>query len=202
MSFPLVDGRRALVSVIGEAGVREDQLAYRSARTLGRLLVDAGVRVLSGGLGGVMSAALRGARESGRYREGDTLAVLPVLQHARANAYADIVIATGLGHLRNGIVANSDVVIAVGGGVGTLSEMCFAWKFQRPLIALTAVSGAGADYAGKAVGGKSRGTDPDWNRVLPAASPQAAVQTLLRLLPRLRESPHAFTEASLPEPPA
>ncbi len=180
--FPLVAGRRAMVSVIGDGRADADSIAYRTARKLGRLLVDAGLRVVSGGLGGVMRAALCGARESERYHEGDTVAVLPTLRYEDANSFADIVIATGLGHLRNGIVANSDLLIVVGGGAGTLSEMCFAWNYQRPLIALEQAGGIGARYAGRMLDGEPRGAGADWNSVLSAASPEAAVQTALRLL--------------------
>ena len=54
------------------------------------------------------------------YKEGDTVAILPGEDPAAASPHADIVICTGLGSYRNGIVGRSDAVIAVGGGAGTL----------------------------------------------------------------------------------
>ncbi len=54
-----------------------------------------------------MNGAFRGARRSEKYREGDTVAIIPSLDHRQANPFADIVIATGMGHLRNGIVATA-----------------------------------------------------------------------------------------------
>ena len=50
--------------------------------------------------------------------------------------HADVIIPTGLDAYRNALVANSEVVVAIGGGAGTLSEMAFAWQFKRPIIAI------------------------------------------------------------------
>lgn len=106
-------------------------------------LVDAGCRVMTGGLGGVMAAALRGAKSSLRYVAGDTIAVVPGTDTAAANPYADIVIATGLGHYRNGIVGRADGLVVVGGGAGTLQEIAVAWEVKRPIVVLQQVSGVG-----------------------------------------------------------
>lgn len=128
--------RRKVVSVIGDAGVLPGSPTYDVALDLGRRLVDAGFRVMTGGLGGVMEAACKGAHVSDRYREGDTIGILPHLDPEEANPWADIVIASGLDHARNTLVANADAVIAVGGGAGTLSEIAFAWMFKRLVIAV------------------------------------------------------------------
>ena len=128
--------RRRLIAVVGNARLADDDPRYQLARDVGRLLVDGGARVLTGGLGGVMEAASRGATESPRYQSGDTVGVLPGLDPALANEWVDVVIPTGLDHLRNGIVANADAIIAIGGGAGTLSEIAFAWMRRRPVIAL------------------------------------------------------------------
>ena len=90
-----------------------------------------------------MEAACKGAHASARYREGDTIGVLPHFDPAEANPWVDIVLATGLDHARNGLVANADAVVAVGGGAGTLCEMTFAWMYKRLIVAV-AVPGAGA----------------------------------------------------------
>lgn len=134
--------RRKVVSVIGDAGVKPGSATYEAARQVGRLLVDEGFRVMTGGLGGVMEAASRGAHESERYGEGATIGVLPHLDPAEANEWVDIVLATGLHHARNTLVANADAVIAVGGGAGTLSEMAFAWMFKRLVVAVKGVGWA------------------------------------------------------------
>ncbi|MBM3853942.1 MAG: acyl-CoA synthetase, partial [Verrucomicrobia bacterium] len=97
---------------------------------MGRLLVDHGCRVVTGGLGGIMAAAMEGARQSTKYREGDTIAVLPGHDPAEAAESADIVLATGMSLGRNIVVANADGLIAIGGGAGTLSEIALAWQLR------------------------------------------------------------------------
>ncbi len=143
--------RRPLIAVIGEAGAREGDPAYQTALELGEQLVDNCYRVCSGGLGGVMTAVFYGARQSAHYKEGDTVAIIPTLNNAHANPYADIVISTGLGHLRNGIVAAADAVMVVGGKAGTLSEMAMAWRYNRLIVALSTSGGIATQYAGKAL---------------------------------------------------
>jgi len=78
-----------------------------------------------------MEAASRGAKS----RRGLTIGLLPGLDRSEANGWVDVAIATGLGEIRNAlIVRTSDALVAVGGGVGTLSEMAFALKLGRPVI--------------------------------------------------------------------
>lgn len=116
---------------------------------LGRALVDAGCRVMTGGRTGVMEWAFRGAASSSQYHDGDTLAVLPSDDSGDANPYASIVLPTSQGHYRNGVVASADAVIAVGGGAGTLNEVTFAWIGRRePIIAMTGLTGITAKLAG------------------------------------------------------
>jgi len=122
-----VNSPRLTVSVIGagEATAREAALAEE----VGRLLAQRGAVVVCGGLGGVMEAACRGARSAG----GLTVGILPGYDRKAANPWTDVAIATGLGEARNVIVAASgDGVIAVGGSLGTLSEMAVALKLRRP----------------------------------------------------------------------
>jgi len=160
---------RPLLAVVGNARLSEDDLRYEMAREVGRLAVDTGFRIVTGGLGGVMEAACRGAHESEKHREGDTIGLLPGFDPADANPWVDIPIPTGLDHLRNGVVANADVVIAVGGGAGTLSEICFAWMRKRPIIAL-AVEGWSGEVGGRALDGRVNST------IQLASSPSSAVQ--------------------------
>jgi uncharacterized protein (TIGR00725 family) len=80
-----------------------------------------------------MEAAARGARSSG----GHTLGILPGYDRSAANPHIEFVIATGMGQARNVIVVSSaDVVIALAGEAGTLSEIGLALKLGRPVIAL------------------------------------------------------------------
>ncbi|MBQ5927084.1 MAG: acyl-CoA synthetase, partial [Clostridia bacterium] len=120
--------RRKIVAVIGNKKIEENGERERLAFAMGKALVDHGYRVQTGGLGGVMEAVLKGARSSEKYREGDTVALVPSFDTETANAYADVVIPTGIDMLRNALVANADAVIGVGGGAGTLCEYAFAWS--------------------------------------------------------------------------
>jgi uncharacterized protein (TIGR00725 family) len=106
-----------------------------------------------------MEGACRGAHESESYREGDTVGVLPHLDPDTANAWVDIPIATGLGHARNTLVANSDAIIAIGGGAGTLSEIALGWAMGRPVIAIE-TPGWSARLAGEVIDNR-RNLRPD-----------------------------------------
>ena len=119
------------VAVVG-AGVAAAE-EERVAREVGRLLAEAGVAVVCGGLDGVMAAACRGAKEAG----GTTIGILPGDDRTAANAWVDVAIPTGMGEARNAIVVrSSDAVIAVGGEFGTLSEIALALKLGRPVVGL------------------------------------------------------------------
>lgn len=116
------DSQRKVIAIIGDSNVSEQSNAYQLAYELGKVLVDNGFRIQTGGLGGVMEAAMKGAKSSCCYQRGDTIAIIPSSDETEVNDYADIVIPTGLDILRNGKVVEADVVIALGGGAGTLSE--------------------------------------------------------------------------------
>lgn len=139
--------RRVAVAVVGSARANASDLA--NAEILGRALVDRGCSVVTGGLGGIMEAVCRGARSSSHYVHGATVGVVPTYEPNDANEHCDIVIATGMNHARNAVVAASaDVVAAVGGKAGTLSEMAFAWTLGRPVVAVSA-EGWAAELAGR-----------------------------------------------------
>lgn len=123
--------REKRVSVIGAADCGPE--LAETARLLGRLLAQRGFTLVCGGLGGVMTAAARGAREAG----GRTVGILPGLDRSAANPYIELPLVTGLGPMRNFlVVANGDVAVAVEGGSGTLSEIGLALKIGRPVVGL------------------------------------------------------------------
>lgn len=104
-----------------------------SAEEVGRLLAERGCTVVTGGLNEVMEAAHRGAKSAG----GTTIAIVPGESRSEANRWADHVVVTGIGHARNlAVAASGDAVIAVGGSFGTLSEIAFALRLGRPVVAL------------------------------------------------------------------
>jgi hypothetical protein len=120
------------MSYIGVIGTGEDEPDHEhAAETVGRELALAGAVVVCGGLGGVMAAACRGARDAG----GVTLGLLPGSDRAAANPWVSIAVPTGMGELRNGLIVRAvDALIAVGGGFGTLSEIALALKLGKPVV--------------------------------------------------------------------
>jgi len=138
-----VSARKPLIAVIGDGQVPRGSAEAELAEELGRRLVESGFRLLTGGLGGVMEAASRGARGSPSFQPGDTVGLLPGFDPADANPWVDVAIATGLDHLRNGLVASADAVVAVGGGAGTLAELCHAWILKRMVIAFRVAGWSG-----------------------------------------------------------
>ncbi|MGH3014943.1 MAG: TIGR00725 family protein [Gaiellaceae bacterium] len=117
------------------------------AEEVGRLLAERGCVVVCGGLGEVMEAAARGAKEAG----GTTVGILPGESVRDANSWIDYPVATGTGHARNlAVVASCEATIAVGGRWGTLAEIGFARVLGRPVVVLEpgwAVEGEGVERA-------------------------------------------------------
>lgn len=106
---------------------------YEQARKVGAGIAKAGGILVCGGLGGVMEGACQGAYEAG----GQTVGILPGPDRTHANPYVTIPIVTDLGHARNVLVVrSSDILVAIAGGYGTLSEISIALKLGRPVIGL------------------------------------------------------------------
>lgn len=120
---------RGYVAVVGPSGDLDPTMA-RAAEETGRLLAEAGCVVVTGGGTGVMEAASRGARTAG----GTTVGILPGHDRSEGNRHLTVALPTGLGELRNGLVVRAvDVVVAVGGSWGTLSEIALARRTGVPV---------------------------------------------------------------------
>ncbi|MBS1878864.1 MAG: TIGR00725 family protein [Actinobacteria bacterium] len=119
--------------MIGAGAAEQGSEAWELAAEVGRLLALAGVTVVCGGGGGVMEAAARGAAGAG----GVVLGIVPGHEVGEANPFCSHVVATGIGHARNvAVVSSGEVVIAVGGEWGTLSEIGHARALGRTVVAL------------------------------------------------------------------
>jgi uncharacterized protein (TIGR00725 family) len=119
---------KVYIGVVGQHAPEEPilTLAYR----VGRGIAERGGVLLCGGLGGVMEAACRGAKEA----QGVTIGILPGDSPSLANPYVDFAIATGLGEARNFVlVSASSALIACGGQAGTLSEIALALRMGKIL---------------------------------------------------------------------
>jgi uncharacterized protein (TIGR00725 family) len=120
---------RSYIAVVGAA--RASAQEAEAAQAVGRALAEARAVVVCGGLGGVMEAACRGAKSAG----GTTVGILPSGSRADANEFVDVALATGLGEARNALVVRAvDVLVAVGGEYGTLSEIALALKAGKPVV--------------------------------------------------------------------
>jgi uncharacterized protein (TIGR00725 family) len=124
---------RDRVHVAVSGGGEADEAACRLAEEVGRELARRGAVVVTGGLGGAMAAACRGAKAEG----GTTLGILPTGDRSYANEWVDVAVPTGLGEARNALVVRAaDALIAVAGEFGTLSEIALALKVGTPVVGL------------------------------------------------------------------
>ena len=130
---------------IGVIGAGECSLEmYNQATELGHLIGQNNWILFCGGLGGIMEGAAKGCYKTG----GMTVGILPGNEKDSANPFITLPIATGLGEGRNLLIVKaSEVVVAIAGGYGTLSEIGFALKIGRPVIGLNTWPGIdGVEY--------------------------------------------------------
>lgn len=126
-----MEARPLRFTVVG--GSRCDEATASLAERIGQQIARGGGVLVCGGLGGVMEAACRGAAEAG----GLTVGILPGVDPATANRYVRVPIPTGMGDARNVVnVLSADVVIAVRGSHGTLSEIAEALGVGIPVVAV------------------------------------------------------------------
>jgi len=127
---------KGIISVIGASEI--DKKTEEVTFEIGRLLAQNKFIVACGGLSGVMEAVCRGAKEE----NGLTIGIIPHVEKSMANEYIDIVIPCPFSQARNIVVVLcGDACLAISGKAGTLSEICFAWIYQKPILALTSVKG-------------------------------------------------------------
>lgn len=149
---------RTRIAIIGAGTCSE--LAGRTAYEVGLLLAQNGYDIVCGGLGGVMEAACKGCNAG----NGISIGILPETELAAANPFVTIPVATGLGNMRNALViGNAAAAIAVDGEWGTLSEIALAMKTGKTVISI--------------------GRWNDLDGVIPVASAEEAIATVLRLFP-------------------
>ena len=147
--------RTRQISVIGSGTCEQESETARLAEEVGRLLAEAGVVLVCGGLGGVMEAASRGAAAAG----GTVIGITPSDSPEHANPHCTHVVATGIGHARNlAVVASGEAVIAIGGEWGTLAEIGFARRLGRTVVALRSWKPAGEGPMEEAPGIVAAGT--------------------------------------------
>ena len=133
---------KAVVSVIGASEINKE--IEEKTIEIGRLLAINNYAVACGGLTGVMEAICKGAKEEG----GFTIGIIPYTEKSMANKYVDVVIPCPFSQARNIVVVLAgDICLAISGKAGTLSEICFAWIYNKPIIALSSVEGWSSNLA-------------------------------------------------------
>jgi uncharacterized protein (TIGR00725 family) len=129
---PNVLFRSKRIGIIG--GNSPDSKSLENALQMGKLIAENGYVLVNGGMGGVMEASAKGAKSA----EGLVIAILPGKSVSDANRFVDIAIPTGLGYMRNPmVILNSNVVVAIDGSYGTLSEIAYANIYKKPIFGLS-----------------------------------------------------------------
>lgn len=137
-------GKKYQILVIGHdvegCTTDHEKMAYET----GTEIAKSGAILITGGLGGVMKAASHGAHDAG----GLAIGIIPQNDASLANEYCDIVIPTGMGHTRDFLTAlSADGVIVIGGGSGTLTEICASYVHKKPIAALKKSGDVAEKYA-------------------------------------------------------
>ncbi len=134
------------IAVLGSSKAICTKKAYKIAEQVGEELAKRDCITITGGGGGVMEAALKGAKKE----NGLTIGIIPWESIKKVNKYADVTIATGIGWSRDAINVNScDGAIIVHGGAGTLNEVTYGYIREKPMIAIKTSGGMALEIAGK-----------------------------------------------------
>lgn len=182
---------KQVISMLGDRDVEKGSHKWELAIRVSKTLVDHGYRVITGGIGSFSRAVYEGALTSGRYEEGCVISILPGFDPSVAYDSSDIQIATGLDEHRNVITANSDAVIAIGGGAGTLSEIALAWALKRLVICVMA-DGWSRELAGRRIDSRVRYPDIEEDQCFPADDEVDVMDILSKYLHRYNRRHHGI----------
>ncbi len=167
--------KKFIIGIIGPNQSLCTKEVYDFGLSLGRRLIDDGYMIVCGGMYGIMEAVCRGARNSPLYYYGCTIGIIPSNDKTLANPFCDIVIPTGMGLARNVIIINTaDVIVAISGGAGTLSEIAYAWQMGKEILCFTEFEGWAKTLSGTQL-------DTTQNRTI------KSVQSLEEILKELRK---------------
>lgn len=134
----------ARIGVIGSGG-RIDEDVAKAAQEIGSRIAEGGGVVICGGKGGVMEWACKGAVSRG----GLTVGLLPESHTLEINKFVRMPIPTGMDEARNYLIVRcSDVVIALAGGWGTLSEIALGMDVGKPVVVLKGFGGVSDRLSG------------------------------------------------------
>lgn len=138
------------IGIIGPNSSGCSQELYAFGIDLGYRISSPSSVYICGGMGGFMEAVCKGLKQSPQTFNGQTIGILPDTSSEKANPFIDVAIPTGMGIARNVIIINAaDIIIAAGGGAGTLSELAFAWQQKKTVLCLTQFEGWANELAGQ-----------------------------------------------------
>ena len=165
--------RHIQIAVIGSSGIVE---YYEEARIIGAFIAENGWILINGGRDGIMEASAKGAAEKG----GIVIGIHPGDSLDEANPYCTAVIPTGMGFARNAVnILSADVVVAISGGFGTLTELAYAMLYGKPIVCCTFTGGWSEEFC------QSRKVAPSGN-VMRAHSPEEACRLIKECVAALR----------------
>lgn len=182
---------RRIIGIIGNANLRDNKEKEEFALEIGKLVVDNNFILATGGLGGVMEAASRGARNSKNYTEGSIIGVIPDYDKSIANQFIDILIPTGMGLARNIILTSMcDAIIAIGGGAGTLGEITHAWQMGKLIVAVD-IEGWSSKVLDESLDSRRK------DRIFAVKSPQETIDIILENIDSYQDSYHGVQKSRL-----
>lgn len=165
--------RKIQILVIGHNDNGCTAVHEKIAYDVGSEVAKTGAILITGGLGGVMKAASKGAFEAG----GISVGILPQNDFSFANEFCDIVIPSGMGLTRDFLNAlSADGIIIVGGGSGTLSEICAAYMHRKPMVAIKGTGGSAEKYVDDYLDHRKN------VKIIGVDTAQAAVKKILELI--------------------
>lgn len=150
--------KKTIVGIIGQNKDSCTPEMFEYGIELGKYLIDKNYFIVCGGKFGIMEAVCKGAHTSEKYEFGCTIGILPEENKTSANKYIDITVPSGIGIARNTIIINTaDIIIAIGGGAGTLSEIAFAWQKNVSVLCNISFKGWAKELASKDLDNRKTG---------------------------------------------
>ena len=169
---------KKIIGIIGSSAPLCTDEMYKFTQSLSFELAKRGYSIVCGGLGGVMDAAARGVSQA-MNPQAQSLCLIPQDTPQVASKFCDFVLPTGMGRARNMLIINTaQILIAIGGGAGTLSEIALAWQQEKTIIAITAFDGWARRLAGQKLDTKNNGL------ILPAATIEEALDYVEKFFSR------------------
>lgn len=168
--------RKWIIGVIGHHKNAEE-IHLKIAEEVGKEISKRNSIILCGGVdNGVPDAVAKGAKDNDEHG-GICVGILPGSDNSSVSKYLDIPILTGIGYARNQIIGlTADALIVIGGGVGTLTEMCYAYNKSKPIVVIKGLDGLGEQFIGKYMDKKKT------VKIIGANSAKEAVDIVFKLL--------------------